>query len=303
MKSIFEVVALYFAIFTIFAAPMSSCQSPPESFKLHGHRGCRGLMPENTIPAFIHAIDLGVDVLELDVVVSGEGELIVSHEPWFSDEICLDPAGNELSSDSAMRHNIYRMTYAEIAAFDCGSKFHVRFPNQQKMKASKPRLSDLIDAVNEHCREKNIAKPFWNIELKSLLEWDNVYIPAPAAFVKLVDELINKKEIANYCMVQSFDFRVLREFNKLKPHYPIAMLIDNHKSAETNLRELGFTPQIYSPHYILVNKQLVDWCHAEDMEIHPWTVNEIPAMQKMVEHGVDGLITDYPDRFITSFKK
>jgi len=300
MKSIFKVVALYFAIF---APVMSLGQTSPESIKLHGHRGCRGLMPENTVPSFIRALELGVDVLELDVVVSGEGELIVSHEPWFSEEICLDPAGNELSSDSAMRHNIYRMSYAEIAAFDCGSKFHVRFPNQEKTKVSKPRLSDLIDAVDDHCRKNKLAKPFWNIELKSLPEWDNVYIPAPAAFVKLLDELINKKGIADQCMVQSFDFRVLREFNKLNPPYPIAMLIDNHKSAEDNLRELGFKPQIYSPHYILVNKELVTWCHENGMEIHPWTVNEVAAMQKMIEYGVDGLITDYPDRFNASFKK
>lgn len=300
MKAILKVIALYFAIF---APVMSSCQTSPEAIKLHGHRGCRGLMPENTVPSFIRALELGVDVLELDVVVSGEGELIVSHEPWFSEEICLDPVGNELSSDSAMRHNIYRMSYAEIAAFDCGSKFHVRFPNQEKLKVSKPRLSDLIDAVNEHCRQNNLAKPFWNIELKSLPEWDNVYIPAPAAFVKLLDELVHKKGITDQCMVQSFDFRVLREFNKLNPPYPIAMLIDNHKSAENNLSELGFTPQIYSPHYILVNKELVEWCHQNGMEIHPWTVNQVEAMEKMIKNGVDGLITDYPDRFNASFKK
>lgn len=303
MKRFFKQVQLLLSIFTIFAFGMSACQTPSDTFILHGHRGCRGLMPENTIPAFIKAVEIGVNTLELDVAVSAEGELIVSHEPWFSEVICLDPDGNELSTDSAMRYNIHQMTYDEIASFDCGSVQNPRFPEQQNEKTIKPRLLDALIAVDAYCKKNNLPLLAWNIEIKSRPEWDNVYTPGPLEFVRIIDAFIEENNLSKRCLVQSFDFRVLRELKKLNTSYPIAVLIDNKKSPEVNLRELGFTPQIYSPNYRLVSKDLVDWCHEKNMEVHPWTVNEVIAMDQMIRYGVDGLITDYPDRFQKSFKK
>ena len=100
-----------------------------KDIELHGHRGARGLWPENSIYGFLKAIELGVDVLELDVVVAGNKEILVSHDPFFNPLICLDPNGNEIGAEDD--YNIYRMTYSEIKKFDCGSKFHPGYPTQE----------------------------------------------------------------------------------------------------------------------------------------------------------------------------
>lgn len=289
--------------FLIFALAMAACDTPSNDFNLQGHRGCRGLMPENSIPGFIRALEIGVQTLELDLAVSMENELIVSHEPWMSADICLDSLGNEFSENRAREFNLYRMTYAQIERFDCGSKHNPRYPQQENIRVAKPRLSDLIDTVHAHCEAHNIPLPDWNIEIKSRPEWDHYYHPEPAEFARLVHALIAEKDIRNRSIVQSFDIRTLKAYHKLNPDAEIALLIDNDRSPQANLDLLGFQPAIYSPYYILVTPDLVHWCHNKGMRIYPWTVNEISDMRKMIDYGVDGLITDYPDRYYEAIKR
>lgn len=287
-----------FTIFGFFALTTTACMEKSAHFNLQGHRGCRGLLPENTIPAFIKALDLGVQTLELDLAVSAEDELIVSHEPFFSEAICLDPNGNEFSENRAQEFKIIEMTYDEIARFDCGSKFNPRFPKQDNFPVAKPRLADVIDTVLAHCEANNLPLPDWNIEIKSRPEWDGHFTPPPAKFAQLLYDLLREKGISDQAIVQSFDIRTLQAYHKIDPAFNGALLIDNNLSPQENIDRLGFQPPIYSPHYILVTPDLVSWCHDKGMKVYPWTVNEVPAMKKMVSYGVDGLITDYPDRFI-----
>ena len=291
------------AIFGIFALIMPSCESSTPEFNLQGHRGCRGLMPENSIPAFIHAVDLGVQTLELDLAVSAEKELIVSHEPWMASAICLNPSGKEYSEEKEKSYNIYRMTYDQIEAFDCGSKINPRFPDQKKMSTTKPRLADVIDAVKVFCAANSLPEPNWNLEIKSHPEWDNKFAPTPEVFAQLVYNLVREKEIADRCIIQSFDIRQLQAYHQLDADFNAALLVQKDWSPEDNIEELGFEPPVYSPHYTLVTPDLVRWCHINEMKIYPWTVNEVADMKKMVEYGVDGLITDYPDRYLNEVAK
>ncbi len=286
-------------IFGLFALLMAQCttEDTAREFNLQGHRGCRGLMPENTIPAFIRAVEIGVNTLELDLAVSSENELIVSHEPYFNSDICLDPEGREFGDNQALEYNIYKMTYEEIAAFDCGSKPHPRFPHQENFSVSKPRLTDVIDEVHAYCRANNIPLPEWNMEIKSRPYTDDSYHPRPEVFVELLHNLLVEKNITEKSTVQSFDIRVLQAYREHAPEVRLALLIDNNLSGPQNIEKLGFVPEIYSPYYVMVTPDLVKWCHGEGMLIYPWTVNEKPAMQQMLDYGVDGLITDYPDRF------
>ena len=105
-----------------------------KSIDYQGHRGCRGLLPENTIPAFKKALDLGVKTLEMDVVITKDKQVILSHEPWFSHEIALDPEGNPIQLETETSHRIYQMTFEETQNYDVGSKDHPRFPEQEKME-------------------------------------------------------------------------------------------------------------------------------------------------------------------------
>lgn len=276
---------------------MEALSKLPEGFNLHGHRGCRGLMPENTLPAFIKAVELGVQTLELDLAVSAEKELIVSHEPYFSADLCLDPKGNEFSEHRAQEYRIYEMTYDQIAGFDCGSKYNPRFPHQKNMRIGKPRLSDLVDEVHAYCNTNNLPLPYWNFEIKTKPAWDHYMTPPTDEFAGLMHHFIAEKQLQSRCIVQNFDVRFLKAYHQLNPEFTSALLVDNHLTPDENLQRLGFTPVIYSPHYTLVSQNLVNWCHEKGMKIYPWTVNEVPAIKRMIALGVDGLITDYPNRY------
>jgi glycerophosphoryl diester phosphodiesterase len=137
-------------------AGSASAQYIPK-FDLQGHRGARGLMPENTIPAFLEALNYGVTTLELDVVITKDGEVLVSHEPYMSHEMCLKPTGETISAEEAAKYNIYKMTYAETQQFDCGMKPHPRFPEQKKIKATKPLLRNVVAASRRSHQELYIV--------------------------------------------------------------------------------------------------------------------------------------------------
>src|SRR6185436_12863608 len=118
--------------------------SMPVTFDKQGHRGCRGLFPENTIPAMKNALDLGVTTLEMDAVITKDKQVVLSHEPWFGEEITTKPDGTYMGNREERKFNIYWMTYEDVKTFDVGMKPHPRFPRQKKMKVVKPLLTDVI---------------------------------------------------------------------------------------------------------------------------------------------------------------
>ncbi len=263
---------------------------------IQGHRGCRGLMPENTLPAFIKALELGVTTLELDVVISKDKQVVVSHEPWLSHEICKNAKGEDISEAQERNYNIYAMTYAEIQACDCGQRQHPRFSTQKKMAVYKPRLEDLIDSVNAYAAQHQIEDIWYNIEIKRQPDYDGKYCPPAEEFVDLVLAMIERKGIETSCNLQSFDWEVLRLCHQKAAEIPLAMLVENELSPQENLDRLGFKPEIYSCYFKLVDKQLLDWVKAQQMQLIPWTVNETADIKAMLALPLDGIISDYPDR-------
>jgi glycerophosphoryl diester phosphodiesterase len=269
------------------------------SIDTQGHRGCRGLMPENTIPAMIVALGMNVTTLEMDAVITKDKKVILSHEPFFNHEITTRPDGSFIDEREEKSYNIYQMTYDEIKTYDVGMKPHPRFPGQQKIKAVKPLLSDLIDSVNKYMMASRRPLPFFNIETKSLPVSDNIFHPAPAEFVELLMGVIREKGIQDRVIIQSFDFRTLQYLHQHYPNIKTAMLIegDDKRTFEEQLKALGFTPAIYSPDYSLVNEMLIKKCHKQNIKVIPWTVNDKATIERLKALGVDGIISDYPDLF------
>lgn len=266
----------------------------PAGFDWQGHRGARGLLPENTVPAFLHALEYPeVRTLELDLAVSKDRQLIVSHEPWFNPDICRQPGGTAIPKGEAEKFLIYQMTAAEIRAFDCGNRGNPRFPQQKPLTAHKPTLSETVEAVRAAFPQKNVR---WNIEIKSRPEWDGLRTPPVQEFAQLVVDELRALGLEQAANVQSFDPRVLQAVRAINPDLRVALLVENLQSLDFNLTRLGFRPEIYSPYYLLVNEKLVGRCHEYGIKLIPWTVNEVPAMRRLVRLGVDGIITDYPDR-------
>lgn len=271
------------------------------AFDIQGHRGCRGLSPENTIPAMLHAIDLGVTTLELDVVITRDEEVICSHEPFFNHEITTRADGSRVTEAEEKSLNIFRMSFAETQQFDVGMSPHPRFPRQEKIKAVKPRLSELIADVEAYAKLRKKPLPFYNIETKSDLRTDGIYHPGPDRFVELVMKVVNERKIAGRTIIQSFDFRTLKVVHQRYPGVRTAALVEDNDpgTLEQHLAELGFTPDIYSPYHQRVTPSLLEECHKRGMKVIPWTVNDAARIAVLRKMGVDGIITDYPDLFIS----
>ncbi len=280
------------------------CKPPQQNivlpvFDMQGHRGCRGLMPENTIPAMVRALQLGVTTLEMDAVISKDQQVVVSHEPFFGWEISTSPEGNTIMPKDEKQYNLYQMDYQEIQRWGVGLKPHLRFPRQERIKVAKPLLANLIDSVEQYIALNRLPLVQYNIETKSMPSTDNIFHPSPEPFTDLLMSVIMKKKIERRTIIQSFDVRTLQVMHRKYPGVRTALLVEgfNKNTAQENLVSLGFTPSIYSPEYSLVNPELVTWCHKNGMKIIPWTVNDKNNIDRLKAMGVDGIISDYPDLF------
>ncbi len=265
---------------------------------VQAHRGGMGLMPENTIPAMINAVKLGARTLELDCIISADNKVVVSHDAYMSAAFMRKPDGSDISKEEQKSLILFSMPYDSIRKYDAGTKPYERFPQQEKFKTYRPLLAELIDSVEAYVKKNHLKPVYYNIETKSELNGDGRLNPTPDVFTALVMGVINQKKIANRVTIQSFDPRTLQVSHKTFPKQKTAWLIANKDSFADNIKSLGFTPSVYSPAFQLVTADLIKEAHALKVEVLPWTVDEVADMKRMIELGVDGIITNYPDRLI-----
>jgi glycerophosphoryl diester phosphodiesterase len=292
-------IFLFFLITLLTSCPRNIDTMHQPFFDYQGHRGCRGLMPENTIPAMLKAMELGVNTLEMDIVITKDKKVILSHEPFFNHEITTKPNGEYVSEVEELSLNMYQIDYDSIIKYDIGLKPHPRFLQQEKIKATKPLLADIFNAIKNKMASSNRQYPYFNIETKCLPATDNLFHPEPAEIVELLMDVIKKAKMEKQVIIQSFDFRTLQYIHQHYPKIKTAMLIEDTDklSFEEQIKKIGFTPNIYSPHYSLTNENLVKKCHQNKMKIIPWTVNDVATIEKLKTLGVDGLISDYPNLY------
>ena len=276
---------------------LMNCTRPVRTLDLQGHRGARGLFPENSLLGFEKALEIPeVSTLELDLCVTEDDQLIISHEPWINEQICTI---NDTLKEGR-HYSLYKMTYDSILQFDCGSKGHSDFPEQQLASISKPLLKELFAMIDE----KGLRWPNFNIEIKSRRKGDHEYHPGPKKFAALVVETLNelneaypKADVLNKVSIQSFDLRALREVRKTALPVKLSLIIEKTANPAKEMDALGFPVDIYSPSYELVTPELISWCHFRQIAVIPWTINDLEEMQKLVDMGVDGIISDYPNKF------
>lgn len=279
-----------------------------ENFDLQGHRGAMGLKPENTIPGFLKAMDLGVTTIEFDLAVSRDRKVVISHEPWFRSDICLQPDGSAIPHDQERSFRIYEYDYEAIARFDCGSLQHSDHPEQETFTAPKPLMQEAILEMEKYAGKKGRRPVGYNIEIKTNEAWDSSLTPLPEDFAQLVyDELQALRDSLNNDVmervnIQSFDPRPLRAMRDIDAGIPIAILTFRDGSVDDHLAYFdNIDPEIYSPNYGLLTQSHVKRAHETGMTVIPWTVNSQREMRAMVSMGVDGLITDYPNRFLSLY--
>ena len=271
--------------------------TPPAQPEVHGHRGCRGLLPENTIPAFLHALQLGVDVLELDVVISQDQQVVVSHEPWLAAHLGTGPAGEFIDPRQERAYNIYHMPYPLIRRCVVGEKPQPAFPRQQPVASYRPLLREVLTTTEAACRVAGRRPVGYSVELKSSPADDDIYHPQPLVFVELVLAELAAAGVLTRTTLLSFDQRILRVARQLRPAQPVCLLSEEPTPPGLLFEQLGFVPDTFGPDFRLLSTGLVQQLAIRypRLRVVPWTVNTLPDLRQATVWRVAGITTDYPD--------
>tara|TARA_B110000037_G_C17054831_1_gene479312 strand:+ start:454 stop:1302 length:849 start_codon:yes stop_codon:yes gene_type:complete len=276
---VFQNLKLYSII--ILSLLLSSALMGQGEHKVFGHRGCRGIYPENTIEGFKKAISLGVDGIELDVVVNKNQELVISHESYIDTNYCLTTKIDEKNL------NIFKMNVTEIQEIDCGSKFIKEFPNQLKIKERKPTYKEFKKELNDY--NGDIL-----FEIKCEYNLVNEYFPEYENYARIIfDETRYSKHLDNIYFM-SFDFRILNELFKIMPNSKYIYLSSN-KDFRQEMKLLNFDPVGVGIDFNIINQEIIDFVHNKKQTIYGWTVNDKENYKTLTSMGIDGVITDYPN--------
>ncbi|HVO90524.1 MAG TPA: glycerophosphodiester phosphodiesterase [Casimicrobiaceae bacterium] len=290
---------------------------PAYGFDIEGHRGARGLAPENTLAAFRLAIELGVDTIETDLGVTRDNLLVISHNQRLFAAITRDAQGRYLVGEAPRIHDL---TFAQLQRYDVGrvdphSDYARLFPRQKPSDGERiPTLQALIDMVKAAERPIRL-----NLETKLTPEAPDD-APAPEAFARLVVDQLQAAGVAARVTIQSFDWRTLVAVKRMAPNLRTSCLTieaSNTNNVATrngraspwtaglSLAEVnGSVPQlvknancdVWSPFHRNVTPERIAEAHRLGLAVLPWTVNDEADMARLIDAGVDGLISDYPDR-------
>ena len=291
--------------------------SKPNHIKIYGHRGARGDLPENTLESFKYLFDNAINAYETDILISKDLVPVITHDFRLDPSLTKDKEGNWIKDENI---KIFDLTYDEISNFDVGSlnkltRYGRRFVNQKRLENQKiPKLSELLELSSKNVLQNLLI----NLEIKSTPDEKNL-TPDPKDLVQIVLNEINNSNLKDKIIISSFDWRILREVKKQSPEIPRAYLtFQQEKGMKIKktiyskspwidhipltivydlpkiIKELGGSA--WHPYYKDINKKAVEDAHDNNLPVNVWTVNDEDDMLKMVEYGVDGIMTDYPLR-------
>ena len=298
-----------------FVLALALAAAQVQALDLQGHRGARGLLPENTLPAFERALALGVTTLELDVGMTRDGVLVISHDPALNPDITRDAGGRYLEQRGPA---IHALTWIQLQSYDVGrikpgTDYARQFPEQQPVDGTRiPRLADLFDLV----RRSGDSVVRFDIETKLSPDTPGE-TPLPEPFARALVDEIRRAGMASRCVVQSFDWRTLQVVQRIAPEIPTAYLsvqrrFDNigaerpegsNWTAGFQHRNHGSVPKMvkaaggsaWSAFHGDLDAAKVKEAQALGLKVLAWTVNDPVQMARLLDFGVDGLITDRPD--------
>jgi glycerophosphoryl diester phosphodiesterase len=292
------------------AASVATCAS---AFDLQGHRGARGLAPENTLPAFERALELGVTTLELDIGITSDGVVVVAHDPYLNPLITRDASGQWLAGPRGPL--LKSLTHAQLQAYDVGrikpdSPYATTFNTQQARDGARiPTLAQVFDLV----KARGASNVRFNIETKIHPAQPDDTV-SPEAMTQALLKVVRDAGMTQRIAIQSFDWRTLRLVQKQEPSIPTVCLTiqtanndnvrDGAWTAGFKIADHGSAPRlakaagcsVWSANGGAVTEPLVKEAQSIGLKVIPWTINNPADMERLIGWGVDGLITDYPDR-------
>lgn len=294
-----------------FAALAVACSTTPKQkvyiTDVQAHRGGMGLYPEESLDAMINAVNLGVNTLEMDLCITGDKQVILSHDKYFHHRYATRPDGSSVNPEDD-REYLWHMPYSEILKYDVGLKPNPDWPEKQCIPAHKTLAAEVIDAVEAYTKEHGLAPMNYNIEIKSDPDWDGGIEgqdwPEYKEFTDLCMAMLDARGLGDRLIIQCFDERALNYIHQKYPDHILAYLVEGWETDyDEYMSKLDFMPEWLSPPYENVDQELMDRAHKDGMKVVTWTVDDKDEMRRLIGLGVEGIISNYPDRLLEVVKE
>lgn len=266
---------------------------------VHAHRGGAALYPENSLWAMVNAAEKGVRVLEMDLQITKDRVVVVSHDPYLASEKVLTPDGKCISADEEKNYAIYSMDYDSLKKYDIGSVPSKLYPDRKNLKCCVPTLESVLLCVESMTKSLGIKPVFYNIEIKSDPSRDSVYSPDYKTYADLCMKVIKESGIGNRFIIQCFDTRTLNYIHKKYPSVTLSYLVEDSVAGfDEIMSRLDFVPEWYSPESKLVDRPMMKKARNLNMKVVPWTVDDKKEADRLKRLGVDAIITNRPDSML-----
>ncbi len=286
----------YSAVLAAVCLLLSSCLA--REIDIQAHRGGAGLMPENTFTSMKNALDLGVNTLEMDLQITADGRVVVSHDNYFHYRCAIRPDGSWVQRGEPKEY-IHTMPYDSVAKYEVGLKPWKQWPEKALLSEHVPLASELLDFTEKYARELGRPLPSYNVEIKSAEgEGEGNLWPGYKEFCDTCIPLLLSKKLGKRLIVQTFDVRSMEYIHDKWSRVTLAFLTKKDPDIEEILSRISFKPVWWSPNYAAITPENVAYCHSHGIKVVPWTVDEPEDIRRMAECGVDAIISNYPDRLI-----
>ena len=282
-------------------------EQPKYVVQVEAHRGGMGLYPEESLPAMLNAVNLGVNTLEMDLCVSQDKQVMLSHDRYFHSRYATRPDGTPVEKGDPKVY-LYEMPYSEIVKWDVGMRYNPSWPEKRCMPVVKPLAADVIAAVEAYTKETGHYAMNYDIEIKSDPSGDGavegVNWPEYHEFTDLCMEVLDAAGLGDRLMIQCFDERVLNYIHEQYPGHILAYLVEGWETDfDEYMGKLDFTPEWLSAPHENVDAELVAKARARGMKVNTWTVDDPDEMRRLIGLGVDAIISNYPDRLLEVVKE
>ena len=290
------------AALVVVSAYNAAAQQQKYIVDVQAHRGGMGLFPEESLEAMLHSVDLGVNTLEMDLCVTKDKQVILSHDKYFSHRVTTRPDGTPVL-EGQPREYIWHMPYDSVAKYDVGIRGNAEMPEQQPVATPKRKLVEVVTAVEAYTKKHQLTPMNYNIEIKCDPNYDGGIEgrdwPEYHEFVDICIAVLDSLGLGDRLIIQTFDTRSLNYLNETYPGHHLSYLVGGGAGTyEQFMGRLNFTPEWLSPAWQIMDKEMVDRAHADGMKIVTWTVDDKEQMRKVIDMGVEAVISNYPNRLL-----